>query len=93
MRQVARVPDPLRPPRSLAERSAAAWLDRVGSIPFDALVERVAHALYLDELRHGGWALDLGFLGPGLFVREAAQVIEAANGVLWLMEPSAGGDP
>jgi hypothetical protein len=77
---------PLRDPRSLAERRALAVLDREGVVPFATLVQCVASDLYLDALRQGGWMVDIGVLGPPLFVNDAARAIEAADGALWTIK-------
>lgn len=51
-------------------------------VPLRELAERLAEKLYRDELRHGGWAVDLGLLGPKVFSGAALHEIEAGNGVL-----------
>jgi hypothetical protein len=88
LRAVRRIRDPLRSPRSTAEHSALGLLQGKDAMPFDTLVERVARELYADELRHGGSVLDVGLLGPTLFVPDVAREIQAADGILWQIEPS-----
>jgi hypothetical protein len=51
------------------------------------LVDLVAGALYHDELRHGGWAADIGLVGRAPFLPEAQWAVEEATGVLWRTEP------
>lgn len=88
LRDVRPIRGPLRPPRSLAEHSALALLQGEDAMPFGTLVQRVARELYADELRHGGAVLDVGLFGPTLFVPDAAREIQAADGILWQIDPS-----
>lgn len=73
---------PRRSPSSLAERSAVAALTR-GAMPLGDVVSAVARDLYRDALRHGGWTGEIGDVGRGLFVADAARAMREANGVLW----------
>jgi hypothetical protein len=41
-------------------------------IPLSELAEQLAEDLYRNELRYGGWAIDVGLLGSNLFVDDAA---------------------
>jgi adenylylsulfate kinase len=41
------------------------------------LVERVAEVLYRRTVRNGGWALEIGGLGPGAFADEATEILDA----------------
>ena len=41
------------------------------------MVKRVAEEMYYDELRHGGWAADIGIWGPRLFERDAFVLLES----------------
>ncbi len=74
---------PRRQPTSLAERSAVAVLAEGGAVPLGDLVSAVARDLYRDALRHGGWTGEIGDVGRGLFVADAARAMREANGVLW----------
>ncbi len=51
------------------------------------LVDRVARALYRDELRRGGSAVDIGFIGSALFRSDARRAVQDAIGALWTIEP------
>ena len=75
-----------RPPATDIERLVVAALKRGGAMDFRALVDRVASDLYHDELRHGGWAVDIGVFGRNLFVSDVVREIEAGNGLLWRIE-------
>jgi hypothetical protein len=79
---------PLRPPATLAEREALALLTREGSMALGRLVDLVARDLYRDELRHGGGGAEIGLIGSTLFRSDAWQAVEAADSVLWTIEPS-----
>lgn len=84
---VVRLIEPLpRPTVTPIERLAVSSLKQEGAIPFRLLVERVASAVYFEELRNGAWILDLGLFGPRLFVRDVVREIEAGNGILWEIE-------
>ena len=68
-----------------AERHALAVLAREGALPRRQLVNRVAHELYCDELRRGGWRVEIGFMGDALFRADAERVIAGADGALWMI--------
>jgi len=56
------------------------------------LVQRVAHRLYHDALRHGAASVDIGMFGERLFDCEAAAVVESGDGAWWTIgksEPTA----
>jgi hypothetical protein len=72
-----------RSPRTQVERIAAALLSNKRQIPLSELAEQLAESLYRDELRHGGWAVDLGLLGSSVFVADALQELQAGDGDLW----------
>jgi hypothetical protein len=59
-------------------------------IPLSELAEQLAESLYRDELRHGGWAVDLGLLGSNVFVADALQELQAGDGGLWTIIESDG---
>jgi hypothetical protein len=65
------------------EREAILNLKQQGVLPFSLLVQQVALRLYLDELRNGAAAVDIGFFGASLFVPEVVKVIHEGNGILW----------
>ncbi len=75
-----------RPPLTPVERLVVATLKRKGAISLDRLVEQVAFDLYREELRAGGWILDLGVFGSAPFVSDAARELEAGHGILWEIE-------
>jgi hypothetical protein len=52
-------------------------------IPLSELAEQLAESLYRDELRYGGWAVDVGLLGSSVFVADALQELQAGDGDLW----------
>ncbi len=67
-----------RPER--VERTAAAMLSDKEQIPLSELAEQLAESLYRDELRHGGWAVDVGLLGPNVFIADALQELRSGGG-------------
>ena len=82
-----------RPPTTAAGRLAVGILRRQGRTSLAKLVGRVAQELYFDEMRHGGWTLDIGLYGPELFVPDAISEIRAGDGILWKIErPEGEGD-
>jgi hypothetical protein len=85
-RHVRLLESPARPPATAAEREAIATLRLAGTMPFLALVDRLAREAYGDALRGGAWAADIGLFGTALFVPEVARALEAGNGVLWAIE-------
>jgi hypothetical protein len=72
-----------RSPRTQVERIAAAMLSHNQQIPLSELAEQLAESLYRDELRHGGWAVDVGLLGSSVFVADILQQLQAGDGDLW----------
>jgi hypothetical protein len=79
-----RLLDPLhRSPATPIEKLAVATLKEREPTPLTTLVERVAHGVYLDEIRAGAWVLDIGLFGSRLFTRDVARELEAADGILW----------
>lgn len=88
---IVRLIEPLaRPTVTPIERLAVSSLKQEGAIPFRLLVERVASAVYFEELRKGAWVLDIGMFGARLFVRDVVREIEAGNGILWEIEKTEG---
>lgn len=65
------------------ERAAISQLREQGAVPIYLLVQQLASQLYLDELRNGGAAVDIGFFGASLFVPEVVRTIRERNGTLW----------
>jgi hypothetical protein len=53
-----------------------------------ALIEQVAQDLYSEEIAMGGGILDIGLLGPDVFARDVAAVLNAGNGILWFIDSS-----
>jgi hypothetical protein len=85
---------PLRAPTTDVERRVLAALAHHGPLPLQALVDRIAGELYRDELRHGGWALEIGLIGSALFRSDVQRAVEDATDILWVIEgPSAPGTP
>jgi hypothetical protein len=76
---------PLRAPATLAERRAVGWLAREGPLPLGRLLDLVAREVYRDELRHGGWAADVGVVGLLAFRAEAERAVRDAAGTLWIV--------
>jgi len=68
-----------------AEQHALAMLAREGAVPRRQLVNRVAHELYCEQLRRGGWRVEIGFMGDALFRADAERVIAGAEGALWML--------
>ena len=64
-------------------------LTGAGEVPLASVVHAVAHDLYQDALRHGGWAAEIGGAGRGLFASDAAEAMREADGVLWSIRGSA----
>jgi hypothetical protein len=52
--------------------------DAVGPTTSNALTRAVAEGLYHESLRAGGWAAEIGFLGPESYLDEARWVL---NGI------------
>ena len=46
-------------------------------LPLSELAERLAEAVYRNEIRYGGWAIDVGLLGSSLFVDDAAPELQS----------------
>ena len=70
------------------ERIAAAMLSDKEQIPSSELAEQLAESLYRDELRHGGWAVDVGMLGPNVFIADALQDLQSGDGDLGKIDKS-----
>ncbi len=45
------------------------------AVALDWLEERVADSLYRRELLRGGWVVDVGVWGPGVFRQEAGRIL------------------
>ena len=72
-----------RSPQTRVEQIAAAILSDKDHIPLIELAEQLAERLYRDELRYGGWAVDVGLLGSSAFVADVLQELQAGDGDLW----------
>jgi hypothetical protein len=72
-----------RPARTETEKFVLRLLDRRESIAYDELVWGLSSFLYEQEVKIGGWALDIGVFGASLFVPEARRELELAKGILW----------
>lgn len=44
-------------------------------LPLPWLRQQLCHALYAEELRRGGYVVDVGLVGPALFCEEAASIL------------------
>ncbi len=88
-RKVKPLERPLRAPTTQVERQVLAALARKGPLGVEALVHRIANDLYRDELRHGGWAAEIGFMGSALFRSDVRRAVEDATGILWTIETHA----
>ena|SRR5215831_12055931 len=82
---------PLREPVTSLERRVLQALSERGPLGIDALVAGIAGALYRDELRHGGWAAEIGFVGSAPFRADVRRAVEGATGILWAVERAIGG--
>jgi hypothetical protein len=71
-----------RSPQTRVEQIAAAMLSDRDLIPLSELAEQLAEGLYRDELRYGGWAVDVGLLGASMFVADAVHELRAGDGDL-----------
>jgi hypothetical protein len=89
-RRVKRLEQPLRTPDTRAEKRVLTALANEGSLSLDAVIDRVADELYRDELRHGGWAAEIGVIGSGASRADVERVVRQGAGVLWLIESRAG---
>ena len=70
-------------PEGTEERLILAELGQGGALGIDALVDRVARALYEGEQLRGAWAADIGVFGPTLFESEVRRALHAGDGRLW----------
>jgi hypothetical protein len=69
---------------------AAAMLNHNQQIPLCELADQLAESLYRDELRHGGWVVDVGLLGSSVFVADALQQLQGDDADLWKIVHSDG---
>ena len=72
-----------RPPASDAEAFVVTLLAAESELPYREVISRLAESLYRNELRSGGWSVDIGLFGSSLFVPEARCALEAGKGELW----------
>jgi hypothetical protein len=77
-----------RPPSTPVEDALLAIILQEGAVPLRALVPRVARRLYDTTLRRGGWATEIGILGPAAFVPEVNRALTEADQALWRIEPA-----
>jgi hypothetical protein len=66
-----------------AETFVVTLLAAQSELPYREVVSRLAELLYRNELRAGGWSVDIGLFGSSLFVPEARRALEAGKGELW----------
>ena len=74
--------------RTPVDGIAAAMLSRNQQIPLCELAAQLAESLYRDELRHGGWVVDIGLLGSSVSVAVALQQLQTGDGDLWKIADS-----
>jgi len=86
-RRVRLLAAPRRTPRTSLESLVCSTMERDRTMPFEALVQRLARALYVDALRHGAWTLDIGVFGAELFVPDVVRELEEGDGTVWQIEP------
>jgi hypothetical protein len=73
---------PAGPPASEVQRLTMDILKKEREVDFSRLLPRIASKIYLDEV-HRAAAVDIGLLGPGLFLTEIAREIRGRDGELW----------
>lgn len=81
--------EPRRAPATAEEERTVALLAREGPLPLRRLVDRVARDMYRDELRHGGWATEIGVVSSTVFRGDAERAVEGAAGALWAIDTGA----
>jgi hypothetical protein len=69
-------------PVSEVQRLTMDILKKEREVDFSRLLPEVASKIYLDEV-HRAAAVDIGLLGPGLFLSEIAREIRGRDGELW----------
>lgn len=74
---------PARGPETALERAIVETLTARGPQGVRPLVSLVARTIYRNELADGGWLVDLGMLGEGVFVTDVVRTLAAGHGVLW----------
>ena len=72
------------------EALAAQLLRESPAIALDTLIDRVAEAALIDDYRRGGWVVDSGLWGPGLYRREAAAAVRRLVGQTLVLEDDGG---
>jgi hypothetical protein len=80
---VYRITPATRSAKTKTERIVLQLLDESGAMDYGDLVSQLSSFLYTQEVKIGGWALDLGIFGASLFVSEARHELELGNGILW----------
>jgi hypothetical protein len=69
--------------RTETEKFVLQLLEESGPIGYNDLVSRLSSFLYKQEVKIGGWALDIGVFGASLFVSEARRELELGKRILW----------
>lgn len=72
-----------RPARMETEKFVLQLLADSGAVGYDDVVARLSAFLYKQEVKIGGWALDIGVFGASLFVSEARRELESGKGIFW----------
>lgn len=85
---VLRALPPRRPPQTPLESRALSRLHQSGQESLSRLAVELAREVYAEELRGGGWVLDIGLYGPELFLDEVLAELRAADGILWEIVPA-----
>jgi hypothetical protein len=73
---------PAELPASEVQRLIMDILKKEREVDFGRLLPQIASKIYLDEV-HRAAAVDIGLLGPGLFLPEIAREIRGRDGELW----------
>ncbi|MBI4526952.1 MAG: hypothetical protein HY695_24410 [Deltaproteobacteria bacterium] len=74
---------PRRAHKNDVEAFVVSLLNRRKDLPYSQVVLNVAEFLYREELRSGGWAVDIGLFGSSLWVADARRALEEGDGELW----------
>ena len=61
------------------EQAVCEILSGINSSSLTALIEQVSRFLYNRSIQNGGWVVDIGIWGNGLFRKEAEQIIRGMD--------------
>jgi len=79
------IAEPKRPATAI-EKVVVDTLSQQRALTFETAVASVAESLYRDELRAGGWMIDLGLFGNRWFLDDARRLLWAGDGELWQID-------